>query len=112
MFPDSVDCPSRLGEFMVVSSVAIDVRLELLLPPSSVRRRSRCVLGAAVPEAPVDEHDQSVAREDDVRSAAESDDRGVVYTEASATLVELSSQRELRAGVAASIGAHRRARRR
>jgi DNA (cytosine-5)-methyltransferase 1 len=63
-----------------------------------------------VPEAPVDEDRQSSSREHDVRSATQTELRGIIDAETKPSPMELATKRELRTGIAATICLHSRAR--
>lgn len=55
VFPHVQDAPPQAGERGVLGSVAGNVAVELGTPPIPVVARQRAVVGAAVPEASVDE---------------------------------------------------------
>jgi hypothetical protein len=70
MFPMAQDRPSGGAQKSRVSSVALDVARELCAPVMRVSVRWPPVLGASVPETPVDEHYDALRSEDDVRRDA------------------------------------------
>lgn len=68
--PDDHDVPSLLPQGGVVLVIAIDVLCDLVEPEFAVGGRELASLaGVAVPEAPVDEHDGVVLRQDYVWSS-------------------------------------------
>jgi hypothetical protein len=67
MFPDSDDDPSRVREATVSVKIPGSVGFDLRRPELRVLRRGRAiVLGAAVPEAPVNEDGDTCSGEHDV----------------------------------------------
>ena len=69
-------CPSGLSQLFVCIAVAANVRFDLLPPPGGIRFRPGPMLRTPVPIAAVDVYGDARAREDDVRSAPRSSDRG------------------------------------
>jgi hypothetical protein len=66
MLPQALDGPAGLAESSVVSPIAIDIGGELRQPILAVAVGHRAMLGARVPEAPVDENSELQPREHDV----------------------------------------------
>ena len=89
-----------------VSRSRSTLRWSLQSPPISVVDRSRCVLGAGMPEAPVDEHDHSRSREQDVRPSARHPWERSIDPETPAAGVQQPTQSDLRRGVTTTLSAH------
>lgn len=71
VFPDPQYSPTELLQIGIGSPIALDVAIKLHLPETSIRGRTRVVLGAAVPEAPVDEDRHPLAYERQVRATGQ-----------------------------------------
>jgi hypothetical protein len=95
MLPNPDDLPSGLGKGIVVVAVASDVAIELLGPVVGVCARRGPVLRAPMPEAPVNEHRDSLAWEYDVSSAAKSLQRSMVLPKPEPPLMQLRAKRQL-----------------
>lgn len=91
VFPHAKYVPTSVNELAVVAAVAPDIVLELLSPPVAIGDRLRAMRGAAMPEASVDEHCQSGAREDDVCFAANAGKRLVIDPVAQTPAVQLTA---------------------
>ena len=68
MLPDTDHLPARLVQGEVVLAVAGHVPLELGLPVIDMGAGNIPMIGAAVPEAPINENRDSKTHEDDVDS--------------------------------------------
>lgn len=66
MLPDSNTDPTGVGQSLIGVVVSGTIGCDLVGPESGVRRCRRVVLGAAVPEAPVQEDRDPGRREDHV----------------------------------------------
>lgn len=88
VLPDAQDRPAGRGQCALVFEIASTGGLQLAGPPHGVGSREGGVLGAPVPEAPVDEHGDTCAREDDVGLASESGDRSAMLEEAETRAVK------------------------
>ena len=108
VLPHSNNDPTGAAERLVIATVAVSVDSQLGLPPFPVRFREDSVIGAGVPEASVDEHGDTKARERDVDVAPWSTWRLMIDSEPEPSAVEFAPERELRPGVAAAVGSHRR----
>ena len=118
VLPDADDAPSELLEAGGVGLVAFDVALKLGAPVLGVGARHGGVLGAAVPEASVDEDGDAPGREDDVDFDAAGAGVGggivggggesdvAVFAEAESAAVESAAEGDLGLGVGALVGLH------
>jgi hypothetical protein len=70
VFPYADHMPPGVVKRFIGRTIAAAVRFDLLAPPIRVRLGPRRMLRAAVPEATVDEHGQTGAREENVCSPA------------------------------------------
>ena len=97
VFPDADDSPAQSLEFGVDPLVAGHVAVDFLVPVGAVGCGSSAVLGAAVPEAAVDEDGDARLDEDDVGFAGE------LFAEAvsEASLVEGAAEAQFARGVGA-----------
>lgn len=95
VLPHADDRPAERGESCVRLPVALDVAIELRRPVVGVGLRRSAVDRAAVPEAAIDEDCDTGTREDDVRPGAQGAVNPEIDSEAKATPVELSTDREL-----------------
>ncbi len=68
MFPDADDGPTQLPKCGVVLTIPLDVATQFRLPEVPIGGGNGRVLGALMPEAPIDEYGDALARERDVRS--------------------------------------------
>ena len=87
--------------------VALTILHQLRLPVVGVRDRDRPVLGAPVPEAPVDENGQAPPGEDDVRPAPLIAPRREIDAVPVAARVQEPADRHLGLGVPAPVRPHR-----
>lgn len=87
--------PPVRRELTIVSRISLPVRFELGSPPVGVGLRRDRVVGATVPEAPVDLHRDSSTPENDVRPTGQVPD---VDPEPKSTPVELPSYRNFGSG--------------
>ena len=86
--------------------VALTILRQLRLPVVGVRDRDRPVLGAPVPEAPVDENGQAPPGEDDVRPAPLIAPRREIDAVPVAARVQKPADRHLGLGVPAPVRPH------
>lgn len=107
MLPDPEHPPPLLRGHPIGFLVPLLVPLELRYPVVRVSGRDRPMLGAAMPEATVDEDRQTGADEDDVRSASLVRPRREVDTVAKPIREQDPSHGQLRAGVLAPVRPHR-----
>lgn len=107
MLPDPDRDPSCGDQSLVSVAIPVLVGCDLRQPVPAVGAvRAPTVLGAAVPEAAVDEDGHLGAGKDDVGLPSEVRQRASMDPVAKATPVELSAERQLRPGVASGEGAH------
>lgn len=71
MLPDPDDRPSGLSEGVVISSIPLDVACDLCVPIDPIRLWAQAVLWASMPKTAVNEHCNPLARENDIRLAAQ-----------------------------------------
>lgn len=67
VLPHPTDTPSKALELPGLADVSLHVGLKLLRPEIVAASRAYIVLRTTMPEAPVNEHGNTRAREDDVR---------------------------------------------
>jgi hypothetical protein len=89
VLPNAHHSPARRHQGAVVTSIPLDIALELCLPIRLVLRGRCTVLGAAVPEAPIHEHREPLTSEDHVGATPESRERRIVNSETKPSSVEL-----------------------
>jgi len=77
MFPESQNRPAGCLECSIRFPIALYIASKLGEPVVGVKLRQRRVLRTAVPEAPVYEYSDTLAREYDVRAAAATERREV-----------------------------------
>lgn len=108
MLPVAQHDPAGVGQCPVRLGVALAVARDLLLPVvgMGLGRRS-AVLGAAVPEAAVDEHGDLEACEDDVGPAAQIGERTDVDPVTQPMGVQQAPHGHFRLRIARPIGLHR-----
>lgn len=106
MFPHTDDRPTLGLHTRRCIEIAIPVGLQLLLPVVDVDARSASVVSTAVPEAPVDEDRDLVAREHHVGSPPEGGDRSSADTEPQSESVEVPTQGQFRFRVRALVPDH------
>lgn len=108
MLPEAEDQPASLCELRGCLAVPCPVAVDLGLPVVSIGHRCDEVLGAAVPEAPVDEDSDPKPCEHDGSPSAQSGSIWrVVDAEAKSGGMEEPSQSDLRLGVPSSVAEHR-----
>jgi hypothetical protein len=89
VLPHTLDVPPLSGQRRVDSTITLDVPLQLRGPVLDVGLRDRAVLGATMPEAPVDEHRDARLRQNHVDPHALVSDRDPhVLAEAEAASVQ------------------------
>jgi len=106
MFPDPQDSPSRFFKDVIRLRVSLHVSSQLRLPPFLVRCGHRAVFGAAVPEAAIYEHRNTLAGEHDVRLSAEPGQGCTIHPKPKASSVESTPQRHFRRRVSSGLSAH------
>lgn len=106
MLPDPDTQPSCLGEECVNLPVPIDVALELRSPVIRVGLWIRRVIGAAVPEAPIDEDGDTSAPKDEIGSSPDRFQGSSGDPISKALAVEYAAKREFRGRVARSVSLH------
>jgi hypothetical protein len=87
VLPDPNDVPATLGERQIGSVITIDVRIEFLLPPRPIGLGHDEMLGAAMPEAAIDENGDSSSPEQDICGRAELGLGALVYPKAQSLTV-------------------------
>jgi hypothetical protein len=87
--------PSRLSQGKVLLAVTLHVSLQLGRPPLSVAARRTKVLGALMPEAPVDEDRHARTSEDNIRPAPNTRQRLNVLAEAETAGMQGGAQHPL-----------------
>lgn len=106
MLPDANDLPASSAKGGVVSTVSRDVARDLRVPVVAVRRRLGAVLGAGMPEAPINEHSDPTSPKDDVRTAPTVGLGSDIDAKAQTTAVESGTERSLRSRVDTSVSHH------
>jgi hypothetical protein len=81
MLPDPDDLPTCRGQQAVDPIVSLSIPIELRTPILAVCLRRPSVVGAAMPEAAIDEHRDSLGREHDVCSMSDALYRASVLEE-------------------------------
>lgn len=108
VLPEAQWHPADLSEVSISVEVASAVRGELLLPPGCVRLRCNPVLGAAMPEAPIDEHRHPCWSEEDVSTSSGHLRKRGVHPVAKSSAMQDPPEGELRLGVATAGVRHPR----
>lgn len=108
VLPEAQWHPADLSEVSISVVVASAVRSELRLPPSCVSLRSHPVVGAAVPEASIDEHRHLCRPEEDVSTSPGHPRKRGVHPVAKSPAVQYPPDSELRLGVATARVRHPR----
>jgi hypothetical protein len=99
--------PARRGELRVGVTIATGDATKLQAPPAGVGLGEVAVLGAGVPEAPVDEHRDPRAAQQDVDTPTPVPTRhGPVDDKPQAASVQGTAQRHLRPGAGSPGPAH------
>ena len=109
MLPDADDRPALASERYVDPGITLAVTGKLTVPISLVLLGSIAMNRAGVPEASVDKNDDSIAREDNVRSYGEPrkiDAR--VLPETQPATMKVASESHFRSTVTLAVGAHNR----
>jgi hypothetical protein len=117
VLPNAYDAPAGGAKRRIVATVAGDVAIELRAPIRAVGPRRHAVLGAPVPEAPVEKDGQTRGRKDHICSTRHVGCWLAVLEEPKSATMQRRPQGNLGARVAASVALHdnpclRRARRR
>jgi hypothetical protein len=107
MLPVAEDRPSRGFQLTHGVKVALLVRGDLVSPKFCMRLRRDKVCGAPVPEAAIDEDNESCAGERYVGSPAPVDHEWSVNEIPKSSSVEKLANSNLRLGVLATVGSHR-----
>lgn len=110
MLPDTNTDPAGFCQSFIGVAVAGTVRGDLVRPKPGVRRRDRVMIGAAVPEAPVQEDCDPSGGEDQVSGPPKARQGSAGHSVAQAEGVHRRPEREFRLGVASTIGLHARTR--
>lgn len=106
VLPDADRRPPGTFKKFVGLSIAGDVTVQLLCPPSGVRLRSRPMLRADMPEAAVHEDRDASAGENDIGATSDARDDLAIHAVAQTKLMQLATQSNLRLGVAPSLPSH------
>lgn len=109
MFPDPQDDPTCFRQNGRLFDVAFPGPADLRFPEVAIRDRHLAMLGAPVPKAAVDEHDDLPTGEDDVwPDPLAANHQGKILPESESGAVQGSAERHLRTRVATPIRPHRR----
>lgn len=104
VLPHPNDGPSCPGKVFIDLTIALNVAAQLRHPVTSIGPRHPPVHGTAVPEAAVDEHGDSRAREDDVWTNLSSfDNQREILAESQPATVEVRPEPDLRDRVLALV---------
>jgi hypothetical protein len=103
MLPSTDYDPTCITQRLSDSLVPLPVSLELLPPPLGVCLRGHGMLGAAMPEAPIDEDGDACTAEHDVWPAWEA---SYVHTEAQSAPVKFAPHSQLRTSSGRAQGRH------
>ena len=108
MLPDPYDKPPGRSEQAISLSVAVAIASDLREPVRGVRLRHRAVLGAAVPEAAVEEYRDAGPRERDIGTDRPSTRHRnwEVDAEAKTMTMERGPEPQLGSAVAPAVGRH------
>jgi hypothetical protein len=106
VLPEAQHLPAMLLKVSNRSRVALAVLDELLRPPGAVGSRHLAVIGAAVPEAPVDEDGNLLAREGDVDRTTWEVRNWILDPVSASGGMQESAERDLWSGVAPRVSAH------
>jgi hypothetical protein len=106
MLPDSEHSPPQGAQMSIRLTIPLDVPGEFGCPPRAVGGGRGLVLGTAVPEAPVDEHHDSGASKQDVRTSTGQPGKRGVDAVAQTSSVELASEEHFGLRVASSLTGH------
>lgn len=105
MLPDVQDVPACGDECLVVSQVPFDIPSKLRKPIVLSPARKPSVCRAEVPKTAVDEHDDSLSWEDDVRPHPDPPrDHRVVLPESEPFSVQVSAQTDFGLGIRTPVG--------
>jgi len=99
VLPHDKELPPGRCESSGVSTVTLDVALELREPVGGVRPRRDAVDRAAMPEAAEALHGYPLPRKQDVRPEANARHERHMFAKAQATAMQLSSERNLVASI-------------
>jgi len=108
VLPHTHSFPAGVGQQLIRLSIALTVPPDLLSPVRGVRLSNRVVVGAPVPETPIDEHCDLRTGKDEIRSSSHASNRTAVDVVPHAKRVNNPAQRELRACIAPSVPPHAR----
>ena len=110
MLPVPQDEPSSIGEIRGGTEIAPGVSIDFGFPVALVRLRRNEVLGAPVPETPVDEHCDPSSGEDDVYPPSLVVGDREINAVPKTMSMEQATDKQLGLRVTTSIGAHRQSR--
>lgn len=106
VFPYSHHKPFGLSEFLIGSSIAIDVQGQFLCPPLGICLWKRPMVWARVPEAPIHEDGDFRWPEDDICSTAHTRQDTSINTEAQTHAVKVATQFALGLSVSLTLSSH------
>ncbi len=106
MLPDTYNRPTELAEYSIRVTVTLDVGLKLRRPPVGIALHRDEVLGAAVPEAAIDEDGNLRSGERDVDRAAGESGHSVANPVPEAPCMEFATQEHFRGGARAKLADH------
>ena len=106
VLPNPDNCPAGNSETRVGITVPLDVRLDLVSPELAVRFRPCRVLGASVPEAPIDEDRHTKLSNQNVGLPSKRPLGSLMNSVAKPTPMKLGSETHLSPGVAGPLPAH------
>ena len=103
VLPHTHDQPPVGTQRAVVASIPLPIRRELRAPPVGVRLRRDRVVGTAMPEATIDLHNDTSAREHDVRTARQTSH---IHPIAQTTPMKFSADGKLGLGAGGPLPGH------
>lgn len=106
MLPNSQHSPPERAQMSIRVTIPFDVPGKFGCPPLAVRGGRGLVFGTAMPEAPVDEHGDSGASKQDVRTSAGQPGKRGVDAVAQTPPVEFSAEEHFWLRVASSLTGH------
>ena len=112
MLPDARNPPGQFGEPLVRVPIASRIPIKFPSPPVRVGARQDAVVGAAMPEASINEDDKPLPCEGDVHAAPRETLNAILDPESATPTVQFLTQQYLRHGSLPSLRGEASAQRR
>src|SRR5579859_6966437 len=104
MFPNAVNLPAFVFQYLRLSTVTLEVNAEFLCPEVTSRTGSDVVIGTAVPEASIDKNGNPLPRKNNIRTSCF---RRMVDSIAQTSEPQCFSENAFRRGVATTYPCHK-----